>query len=289
VMVLAAGCADGAGAAVRAALSFDDEANPFVGGGGGGREQPGMSELAASRVALLVLVVLLPLLAVSLLLVTLIDREAPRAAGREPRRTTLSLAMRFDATDTVRGISWVVLRLMYIGLRADDRMRPPARASVPARPPDEGPGPSPWSKDYVSPTASAVTPAGMTPQLKAGRNVVLGDPNLPEELRPHRVALCDTLARACIALCVRAAVSARRCCSARRCEWPADQGRHNGEPRTSSPRILFRWLKKNGYDGMECTAPFMAAKFFAGMPMDDVAVSGLASQRPLMPCACARP
>ena len=88
----------------------------------------------------------------------------------------------------------LMLMLIDIALRAVDRTRPPARATVPAPPPDVGPGPSPWSKNYVSPTASAATPAGMTPQLKAGRNVVLGDPTLPEELRPHRVALYDALA-----------------------------------------------------------------------------------------------
>jgi hypothetical protein len=83
-----------------------------------------------------------------------------------------------------------------------------------------------------------------TPQQKAGRNIVLGDPNVPEEERPHRVALC---------------------------EWPADQAKHNGEPRTATARALFKWLNKNGYDGIEATAPWFASKFFAGMPMDDVA------------------
>jgi hypothetical protein len=141
----------------------------------------------------------------------------------------------------------------------DDDDNPFAPGSSAASPPptaataaDDEPGPSPWSKSYSSPSASAVVPAGMTPQLRAGRNVVLGDPNVAEELRPHRVALC---------------------------EWPADQAKHNGEARTSSPRILFRWLKKNGYDGMECTAPWMASKFFANMPMDDVAVRTAVGRR----------
>ena len=129
---------------------------------------------------------------------------------------------------------------------------PPPNAAPPnaAGAADDGPGPSPWSKAYTPPApagsaGSAVIPAGMTPQLKAGRNVVLGDTNIAEELRPHRVALC---------------------------EWPCDQAKHNGEYRTSSPRVLFRWIKKSGYDGIEATAPWFASKFFPNMSMDEVAV-----------------
>ena len=131
----------------------------------------------------------------------------------------------------------------------------PAPAPPPAAAPPgaDDPGPSPWTRHASGSGAaspSAVVPAGMTPQLAAGRNIVLGDQSIPEAQRPHRVALC---------------------------EWPADQAKHNGEPRTSSPRILMKWLKRNGYDGIECTAGFMASKFFAGMPLDDVAAAAKAA------------
>ena len=141
----------------------------------------------------------------------------------------------------------------------DNPFAPGYSAPVPAPPPAaappgaDDPGPSPWSRHASGSGAaspSAVVPAGMTPQLAAGRNIVLGDQSIPEAQRPHRVALC---------------------------EWPADQAKHNGEPRTSSPRILMKWLKRNGYDGIECTAGFMASKFFAGMPLDDVAAAAKAA------------
>lgn len=106
---------------------------------------------------------------------------------------------------------------------------------------------SPFSKPVHGAALKSVAPGTpqRTPQCSAGRNIVLGDQSIPEADRPHRVALC---------------------------EWPADQAKHNGEPRTASARALFKWLNKNGYDGIEATVPYFASKFFPGMPLEQVAL-----------------
>ena len=48
--------------------------------------------------------------------------------------------------------------------------------------------------------------------------------------------------------------------------------------RTATARALFKWLNKNGYDGIEATARYFAAKFFPGKPTDEVAIAA----RPLL-------
>ena len=141
------------------------------------------------------------------------------------------------------------------------------RSTRPGPPPEEHPpsasgpasfgraGQSPFEGTAMAgaaaaPSAFSGNPEGLTPQLRAGRNIVLGDQSVPESERPHRVALC---------------------------EWPADQARHNGDGRTATARALFKWLNKNGYDGIEATAPYFAAKFFPGKPMDEVATAAKAA------------
>ena len=55
------------------------------------------------------------------------------------------------------------------------------------------------------------------------------------------------------------------------CEWPLDQCKHNGEVRTSSPHNLFTHVKESGYDGVELTVGYFAAKFFKNCSRDEVA------------------
>jgi len=83
----------------------------------------------------------------------------------------------------------------------------------------------------------------LTPQQKAGKNVVLGDPRLPPEQRPHRVALC---------------------------EWPATNMR-SGDTRTDTIQGLFSHVKDSGYDGVEMSVRFLS-KYFPGLPDEQVAV-----------------
>lgn len=105
-------------------------------------------------------------------------------------------------------------------------------------------GSSPSASPSTSSSAIAA-PAGVTTQRQSTlrRNIVLGDTSLPEEKRPHRVALC---------------------------EWPADQCKHNGDARTASPHALFSWVKANGYDGVEMSVGFFK-QYFRNMSPDDVA------------------
>ena len=61
------------------------------------------------------------------------------------------------------------------------------------------------------------------------------------------------------------------------CEWPADQGKHNGEHRTTTAHKLFTHVKESGYDGVEMTVGFFATHFFRNMSKDNVAKAAKAA------------